>query len=183
MRYAMPFRHPYRRRSLQIAAVLLVVWCGGAFAISPIHGVKPGRHSDRSTIERMENQWRTAILQGDVAALDRLVADDFLSISSNGTLMDKQEFLRRASTRKRTVTRLDISETKIRMRQDSAIVTSRADVEGKDEEGALRGVFRYTRVYIRLPNSGWKISNFEITRVRDADATGPELHPGVPVQR
>jgi ketosteroid isomerase-like protein len=49
--------------------------------------------------------------------------------------------------------------------EHAAIVTSLAQVEGTNEGRPLHGAFRYTRVYQRVPNAGWKITNFEATHV------------------
>jgi ketosteroid isomerase-like protein len=47
----------------------------------------------------------------------------------------------------------------------TAIVTSRADVDGTNDGMPMHGTYRYTRVYSRTPSGIWKITNFEATRV------------------
>jgi ketosteroid isomerase-like protein len=66
-----------------------------------------------------------------------------------------------------------------------AIVTSRAEVEGTNDGVPVRGTFRYTRVYQRLPSGMWKITSFEATRVpgprnRDRDAAVPKATINAP---
>jgi len=36
---------------------------------------------------------------------------------------------------------------------------------GTNEGAPVKGTYRYTRVYQRLPSGGWKITSFEATRV------------------
>jgi len=38
-------------------------------------------------------------------------------------------------------------------------------VEGTNEGMSVKGTYRYTRVYRRLPDGNWKITSFEATRV------------------
>ena len=63
------------------------------------------------------------------------------------------------------LTRLDLGERQVKLVGSIAIVTSRAEVEGTNEGAAVKGMYRYTRVYQRLPSGAWKITSFEATRV------------------
>ena len=54
---------------------------------------------------------------------------------------------------------------KVKLIGSIAIVTSRAQVEGTSDGVAVKGIYRYTRVYQHLPTGGWKITSFEATRV------------------
>jgi ketosteroid isomerase-like protein len=56
-----------------------------------------------------------------------------------------------------------------------AIVTSRAEVEGINDGTPVKGTFRYTRVYQRLPSGVWKITSFEATHV---PGLGEHIHGG-----
>jgi ketosteroid isomerase-like protein len=64
------------------------------------------------------------------------------------------------------LTQLDTSDVKIKINGSTAIVTSLVQVEGTLDGTALRGRYRYTRIYQRLPNGAWKVTNFETTRIR-----------------
>jgi ketosteroid isomerase-like protein len=77
------------------------------------------------------------------------------------------------------VKQMTLSDIKIKVVGPVAIVTSRAEVEGTGEGGEINGDFRYTRVYQRLPNGVWKITNFEATRVPPPGGR-PHHHPGPP---
>ena len=175
-------RHLCQRVHLCSALAVLL----GACVLSPralaVHQAQPNRRADREIIAGMEAQWRAALMHGDAAQIDTLLADDFLSISSNGTLADKQEYLRGVRTHEHTFSRIDVSEQKIRMQPASAIVTSRAEIDGRVDNVPLRGVFRYTLVYARQ-GGAWKVMSFEATRVSGNGAATPGLHNGVPVRR
>lgn len=65
------------------------------------------------------------------------------------------------------ITKIDLSDRKVKLVGSIAIVTSQAEVEGTNESEAMHGLYRYTRIYQRLPNGEWKITSFEATRIQD----------------
>jgi ketosteroid isomerase-like protein len=133
----------------------------------------PHPHKEaKQQIEDLEQQWRAATLAADVPTLDRLLSDDYVGISWNGQLSTKAMWLDRTRTRNFSLSRLDLSDTKVKIVGNVAIVTARAEVQGTSDGTEMKGTFRYTRVYQRLPSGVWKITNFEATRVPD-----PGEHP------
>ncbi len=159
---------PIRRRpipsTLFVAAVVLG-WSMPALCAAwnqPLHEKK---HAAKQQVEALEEQWRQAQLKGDVAAMDKLLADDYIGISITGQVNTKEQQLDRMRLHKAALTRLDLGERQVKLIGSIAIVTSRAEVEGTNEGAAVKGTYRYTRVYQRLPSGVWKITSFEATRV------------------
>jgi ketosteroid isomerase-like protein len=124
-------------------------------------------HELHKEIEALEMQWRQAQLNNDVAVMDRLLADDYIGISATGTIETKPEALalRRAGTLH--ITGLDLNDLKVRIYGDTAVVTSRADLQGTNGASDISGKYRYTRVYNRRYGQ-WKIVSFEASRIHDA---------------
>ncbi len=182
MRYAM------RMRLCSPARLLLAVCLTGALcvgAVPQLHAfsIKPHRtgKADQQAIAGIEDQIRTAILTGDSGILDRVLADDFLGISANGTLSDKQQYMRRIGKHEHQFTRVDTIDRKIRIQPSTAIVTTTVNVLGKLDGTPIAGIFRYTRVYARQPSGTWKVINFEATRVSGLKDNG-DLNRGIPVR-
>ena len=121
-------------------------------------------------IQQLEAEWRSAQLTGDVPAMDRLLSDDFLGITSAGQVVTKAQQLERMRTRQMVLKELNVEDTKIKLIGSIAIVTSLAAVEGTTEGKAIHGQFRYTRVYQRLANGMWKITSFEATHIPHGSA-------------
>jgi len=138
------------------------------------------KHTAHNEILALEHQWRTAQLADDVAAMDKLLSDDYLGITSNGDVLTKAQQLDRMRTRAISITSLDFSDINIKLRGQIAIVTSLAHVQGVSDSRPLDGSYRYTRIYQHLPSGSWKITNFEITRIRGSHSTGTASLPGVP---
>jgi ketosteroid isomerase-like protein len=156
-----------KRRTLLVVALLGVIASAPLFAM-PVHRNGKKRVS-RQTIEGLEEQWRQAQLSGDVTAMDRLLADDFVGITAFGQVTTKAQQLARVRDRVIVLTRLDLSDMKVKLLGSIAVVTTRAEVDGSSDGRSIAGAFRYTRVYHRLPNGSWKITSFEATRVPSGD--------------
>jgi len=126
-----------------------------------------GTHDLRTQIVAIEQQWRQAALAGDSDAMEHLLSDDYLGIMPNGEVVTKPQQLDRMKTHDFVITRLEVSDVKIKLlSRHAAIVTSLAQVDGTSDDRPLHGSFRYTRVYQRVPGStAWKITSFEATRV------------------
>jgi ketosteroid isomerase-like protein len=97
--------------------------------------------------------------------MDKLLSDDYIGISMTGQVNTKAQQLDRMRMHKFALTRLDLGERQVKLIGSIAIVTSRAEVEGTNEGAPVKGTYRYTRVYQRLPSGIWKITSFEATRV------------------
>lgn len=130
------------------------------------------RHEGKAVhkeIEALEQEWRQALVTNNVTEMDRLLADDYIGITSNGTVENKAQALaqRRAGTVR--ITRLDLSDMHVRIYGDTAVVTSVADLVGSNGDSDISGQYRYTRVYSRRLGQ-WKIVSFEASRMHDVDA-------------
>jgi uncharacterized protein (TIGR02246 family) len=159
-------------RFLIVAVVLGGVAFQAACGIPVRHRVK--KTSPRQTVESLEEQWRQAQLNGDAAAMDKLLSDDFVGITAFGKVTTKAQQLARIRDRVVELTQLDLSDIKVKLIGPIvAVVTSRAEITGVNEGTPLKGTFRYTRVYHRV-NGAWKITSFEATRADSAPAAGAQ---------
>lgn len=131
------------------------------------------KHENRHEIDQLEDQWRTAILSGDVKTMDALLADDYIAITPSGTLQSRDETLNNLRSGRMHFTSLNISDRKVRFYGTTAVVTSLAAVQVTTPDGQITGEYRYTRVYVRNAQGIWKVVSFEASRVR---RPGSEQH-------
>ena len=171
----MPTTGNYRRSLLHArgyAARILVLgalaWpaSGTLLAAVPVPFTHHDSASMHKEVEALEQDWRQALLASNVTELDHLLADDYLGVTANGTLETKADLLamRRSGTTK--LSQLDLSDLKVRVYGDTAVVTSRAEVAGTNGGTDISGRYRYTRVYNRR-NGQWRIVSFEASRMPD----------------
>jgi ketosteroid isomerase-like protein len=129
------------------------------------HVPKEHKKLAREQVEALEEQWKEVQLNADLQGLDKLLSEDYIGISSSGEVMTKAQQMEHMQNRKLVISSVDTSDVKVKLLGPVAIVTSLAQIKGVSDGQPLDGSFRYTRVYQRLPNGTWKITNFEATRI------------------
>jgi ketosteroid isomerase-like protein len=115
-------------------------------------------------VENLESQWLKALIQNDIATVNRLLADDYLGIDPNGTLETKADALAQQRSGTMKITSIEPDNVKVRVYGDTAVVTSRVDVVGRDGDRDVSGKYHYTHVYSRRSGE-WKIVSFEASRL------------------
>jgi ketosteroid isomerase-like protein len=151
--------------SALLALSFLLLFASPAWAWLPHRG----SHDLQKYIEALEMEWRDAVIHNNVRVMNRLLADDYLGISSNGTVETKAEELAQSRAGTLRIKRLDLNDIKVRIYGNTAVVTSRADLKGVNGQSDISGNYRYTRVYNKR-HGKWKIVSFEASRIHDADA-------------
>ena len=160
------------RMFLVVTAALLV-------AAVPRVSAQDSAHRERKRVERaqivtLEHEWQKAALANDLPAMDKLLSDDYLGITATGEVLTKTQQLDRMRDRKFLLTKLEISDTRIKLVGNVAIVTCLAQVEGSSADDHLHGAYRYTRVYQRISGSVWKVTSFEVTAANRPHHGGPD---------
>jgi ketosteroid isomerase-like protein len=161
-------RRPPTRVLAALCIALLVAAPSYAFAHRQNGQRREHEHkrTERAQIIALEQQWRQATLTDDIPIMDRLLSEDYLGITATGEVLTKTQQLDRMREHKLVITSLEISDRKIKLIGNIAIVTSLAQVQGTSDGDPLQGAFRYIRVYQRLPGDIWKVTNFEVTPSR-----------------
>jgi ketosteroid isomerase-like protein len=156
------FRRMHRRRAVAAALAL-------ALAASPLFagGLSLAqKHETRHEIDQLEDQWRDAVLSGDVKTMDSLLANDYMAVTAAGTLQNRDEALQNMRSGRLHFTSLTITDRKVRFYGTTAVVTSLASIQATTPDGQVTGNYRYTRVYVRDAQGAWKIVSFEASHVR-----------------
>jgi ketosteroid isomerase-like protein len=105
----------------------------------------------------------------DVAALDRLLNEDFVFVAANGSISDKKKFLDEIKGDDEPPApqeNLTYEDFKVRIYGTTAIVNYVLLVSGKDKDGKdYANRYRMSVVWVKQRRD-WRISNFHTTRVR-----------------
>ena len=128
------------------------------------------RREDRHTIARLEEAWRDAVLNGNSAVMESLLADDYMAITPNGTLLSKEQTIARLKAGTLRFDRIEVTDRKVKFYGSTALVRCRAEVSGKAASGELSGSYRYTRVYVQDAKGVWRIVSFEANLIREPQA-------------
>ena len=123
---------------------------------------KTAEQEVRAAIE----QYRTALMKRDTAALERIWADDYTFINASGTVLTKAERLANAKSGATNLGTIE-SDPNMKIRVyggDVAIAMSRVTIKGQYSGKATSGQFQSSIVFAKTP-SGWQLVCNQITPV------------------
>ncbi len=121
--------------------------------------------SDKATLERLNQEYVDAFMNADVGWYQEHLAEDFVCIESDGSVLNKAQFL--TNTKKGTdVVEYRLENVDVRIYGDAALV--RATGLWTREDRSM-GMSRYIDVYVKQKEE-WKTVSAQISRVL---RTGP----------
>jgi uncharacterized protein (TIGR02246 family) len=108
-----------------------------------------GALSAEQQIKSLEEERNRAIVRGDASVLDRMTADDYTFITLRGELRTKSDIVKGFQSGSFRYQSRQISDLKIRVYGNSAIVTGRSTQRGSENGKDYSGDYRFTRVYVK----------------------------------
>jgi ketosteroid isomerase-like protein len=134
------------KRSL-IAVGLLVVVCSGV-----VQAQTP--NSAEQDVLRLERALNEAFLKKDRATYERMLADDYVYIHSNGSVTNKTEEIAETMSPDQKWTASKLENLKVRIYGDVAVVTGIQTLTGS-AKGYVSGLRRITDLWVRR-NGQWQ---------------------------
>ncbi|NJR57471.1 MAG: nuclear transport factor 2 family protein [Cyanobacteria bacterium CRU_2_1] len=122
---------------------------------------------EEMTIEALEENLRQAMLNGDVQALDELIADDLVFTMHTGLVINKQDDLEAHRTGIQKFIKIDLDDQQVRHYGDCAVVTVKAGLAGKFNGQAYSETYRFTRIWVKQQNR-WQIAAGHVSQVSDS---------------
>ena len=134
-----------------------------ALVSSPAAAATPAKASDLQTIIDGERAWGQAFVHGDVAEIDRLLADDFIGVDTHGKRYDKAAAMKDVRNGP-SLTSDDITNLVVRFYGDTAVA------QGDEHEV---GPAPDKRVFERVFTDSWVKLNgqWRIVAAEDLDPT------------
>ena len=123
---------------------------------SPLAGHdSSGSDEDRKTVSAMDTQFQAAVKNNDVEGMNRILADDFILITSSGKPQTKTDQLNEARERKTIYEHQEDTDQTVRLWGDTAVVTAKLWAKGTDGEKPFDVKLWFSDTYVRTP-AGWK---------------------------
>ena len=120
--------------------------------------------SEEATLMQMEHDWDNAATKADTAALDRILAADWVVTNFDGQMETKAQRLAALKSGERKLESATINEMKVRLLGDVAIVhglsTVKSSLKGKD----ISGRYRWTDVFAKRAGR-WQAVATQSTKV------------------
>ena len=119
-------------------------------------------------LTEMENKWESSVASHATAAVDSLVADDYVSVSSTGKVLNKTELLDQLKNDNNTYDSVGVESVNVRVvRPDLAIVTGLTREKGKTKEGkSFNRSFRFTDTWTKRAGQ-WRCTNAQVVKVSE----------------
>jgi hypothetical protein len=118
----------------------------------------------KDTIRALQNEFDTAELHADTETLQRLLADDFLSIGPKGFVLDKQEWIERHVHF--TYHALDIDDIDIRLHDNTAIVRDIQRNRASYKNEHIELAFRVSQVWVQQQEE-WRLAAIQFSPLAD----------------
>jgi ketosteroid isomerase-like protein len=134
-----------RFRWLALTAVLLVA------AIRA--GASPAEAAQ--IVAGLDTEYQAAVEKNDAAAMDRILADDFVLVTGRGATFTKADLLADAREKHATYEHQVDSEQKVRVWRDTAVVTALLWLKGTRDGKPFDYKLWFSDTYVRTP-SGWR---------------------------
>jgi ketosteroid isomerase-like protein len=134
----------------------------GAVLLLTVNAWSAGSSEDE--ILEIENQRIQAMIAGDLATLERLLADDLSYVHSTGQVESKQEFLARLKSGDLKYRAMPREEVKVRILGCAAIVTGKAKADVESKGLKLSFPMRFTDIYVKRAER-WQLIAWQSTRM------------------
>ena len=118
----------------------------------------------------LDGEWNEAYSRLDCAALDRIIADDWVGIDGAGLVITKSELLTRVASNTSFLDPYKFDEIALRVFGDAAIVTGRLSGQMRDSDGTHDVNQRYMRVYVKR-NERWQAVATQVTKIKETGLT------------
>lgn len=121
--------------------------------------------SVEAELKRLEREWFDAVAKADAATLNRIFADDFTAISSDGSFIDKAKMVEMFASGKIKLDEIRTDEFKLRLYGTTAVINGRATyIRAGQPLGSANHVAVWTKRNGRWQAISWvSIPNKQIT--------------------
>ncbi len=111
--------------------------------------------NDESIVAALDTEYQAAVQKNDGAAMDRILADDFVLVTGRGTTYTKADLLKEASEKKFTYEHQEDSNQTVRIWGNTAVVTALLWAKGTDHGKTFEYKLWFSDTYVRTP-AGWR---------------------------
>ena len=140
-------QHPKRAALLFIAPLALAATASMLFAQS--------QDDDRTTVSDLDARYQQAVKQNDFSTMDKILADDFILVTSSGKRFTKAELLEEAKSGRIVYEHQEDTDKSVQAWGDTAVVTARLWEKGTDNGKPFDYKLWFSDVYLRTP-AGWR---------------------------
>jgi ketosteroid isomerase-like protein len=141
-----------------------------SFASEAQSGCEADRH-DNAAVVGVNAGYESSLRASDIDALQRILAPEFLFITSSGQVRDREEVLRSYGAKEVNLRVFASENVRVRFFGDVGILTADITKEGDYLSGprageVFTGRYRFTRVY-SCSRAGWQLASTHESQLSD----------------
>jgi ketosteroid isomerase-like protein len=111
--------------------------------------------SAEQALLQLERDWEQAIKKNDLAALERILAPEFVTTDTEGRFRTREQYMARRKSGQLTYTAYTQDDYSVRVIGDMALVTGRSTIKGTMDGKTRDGQERWTDRFVRR-NGSWQ---------------------------
>jgi ketosteroid isomerase-like protein len=109
---------------------------------------------DERDIAALDAEYHAAVQRNDVAAMGRLLADDFVLVTGKGRIYTKADLLKEAAAKAVVYERQEDSNQTVRIWGNTAVITAVLWGKGRDHGRPFEYRMWFSNTYVRT-STGW----------------------------
>jgi len=112
---------------------------------------------DANTVAALDTKYQAAVKSNDAAAMDQILADDFVLVNGRGKVSSKPDLIESARKKEVTYERQDeeLGTQKVRIWGDTAVVTALLWIKAVQGGKPIDYKLWFSDTYVRTP-AGWR---------------------------
>lgn len=148
-------------KSIMVVVVFVVAAAGLVFTQAadtkkPSTGTRTPAQDTEATLMKMERDAAAALMKRDVAGFAGIFADDATVTGPDGAVLTKAQLLADVKSGALTIQSTEISDLKVRVFGETAVVSYATTDKGKYKDRDISGRYRWTDVFVRRGGK-WQI--------------------------
>lgn len=159
-----------------VVMLLAMALSTSAFGQKRATGAKPGQAVQapagrvQEQLKKLEEEWATAFIKRDAAALQRILADDYVIIDENGSVSNKAQAIRDLTSGETVFESIRFDDLKVRVYGAFAIVTGGEIVTTRTNNISETSTYRFTDVFA-LRRGRWQAVSSQFTTSSEVGIT------------
>ncbi len=141
-----------------LATLAIAVSLISVISTLPACGAAKADAETEAAVLKFEHEWMNALMHSDVAALERIEADDFVFTGPDGKVETKADDLRNLKSGALKMTECKLEDVKVRFYGKTAVVTGVNVIKGSINGQDISGKYRFTDVLVRKKDKWQAVS-------------------------
>jgi ketosteroid isomerase-like protein len=119
---------------------------------------------DKASILALDKQWSDAIIKGDTATLDNLLADNLIYAHATGIVDTKASYIAKIKERRQVYKSFEQHKPIVNIYKDSAVTFSYVRVIGTNQAGVFDDKVMLIHFWVKQNNS-WRLAAHQTTKI------------------